>query len=539
MKEFRVQGPPGTGKTHYIKAQVKHAAESYGANKVVVCSLTRSAASHIAGVGVEIPRENIGTIHAMAYRALPGVQIAETKKAEFNDFCREAKQPTMMVSANGKKEDVDNEDVVEVPSFGETAGDKLQSDMNRFRARMMPRPAWPDSVRAFANLWERWKTAAGVVDFTDLLEIALRDVAECPGKPGALFGDESQDCSRLAFSLLRKWGEKCLRFIHVGDPDQILYDWAGVDIGAFYESKLPHEQTRLLHKSYRVPRAVHALSVKWINETPNRQPIVYEPRDFEGTIRRLSATTAVPNFAIEDAKRKIGEGKSCLFLVSCSYMLGKIITALRENGIPFHNPYRVTRGDWNPLRTTAKGAGPAGRLAAFLKPQNGGAWSYQELRLWSEWLPARDYLHHGARTAIDDAAKDHPDEIPDITTVVMNWFLPGHWENILDGNADWWMNAIDAKQRAKLEYPAKVLAKNGYDALRRSPQCIVSTIHAAKGGESDVVYVFPDLSPQAFQAWLGRGEGKEGVRRAYYVALTRAREEVVLCAPSSNMALRL
>jgi hypothetical protein len=545
MREFRVQGPPGCGKTTYLKTQVENAAGSYGANRVVVCSLTRSAASHVAAKVDGVPRENIGTVHAMAYRALPGVKIAEVEGEKFNEWCGEQKQPTMKIGmlAGKKSADVDGEDLVDVPLPGETTGDRLKSEMGKFRARMIRRDVWPESVRAFATLWERWKKEAGYLDFTDLLEIALRDVAECPQKPAALFGDESQDCSRLAFSLLRKWGERCLRFVHVGDTDQLLYHWAGVDIAAFFEGNLPDEQTRLLHKSYRVPRAVHAAAVRWIDATPGRKPVHYLPRDSDGAIRRLAATTDAPRLAIEDAKRKIGEGKTVLFLVSCSYMLTRIIGELRDAGIPYHNPYRIKRGDWNPLRIGA--ASPASRLASFLKvnadavaPAAPSHWTNEDVRRWAEWLPTKDILMHGARSAIAAAAKERPSEAVEFLTL-LNYFEPAVLDDLIDGNLDWWSRNVAAKHREQLAYPFRVYRTNGYAALTTPPAVIVSNIHAAKGGESDIVYLFPDLSPQAYTDWMAAGEGREGIRRAFYVGMTRAREELVLCASATNMAVRI
>lgn len=550
MKEFRVQGPPGCGKTTYIKTQTAHAAASYGANRVAVCSFSRAAASHIAGK-VEIPRDNIGTLHGFAYRALPGVEIAEVKAAEFNDWCATERLPTMKLSASTRKVDLDNDDLVDVPTPGETAGDRLQGDMNRFRARMIPRAAWPESVRAFATVWERWKKEAGYLDFTDLLEIALRDVVECPTKPAALFCDESQDFSRLAFSLARKWGERCLRFIHVGDPDQVLYDWAGVDIRAFYEGDLPELQTRLLHQSYRVPGAVHSAAVKWINETPGRKPIVYDPRRVdpkdnnsavvEGKVSRCAATTYSPRLAIEDAKRRIGDGKTCLFLVSCSFMLTRIIAELRNCGIPFHNPYRVTRGDWNPLRIG--GSSPASRLAAFAKigqtpAAGGGMWTNKDVGQWSAALSAKEYMVHGARTYIEECAKERPTDIVDLSAT-LNLFKQGFWEYLVDGDLDWYAGAVEKKHKEKIEYPLSIYKGRGFAALAEAPPVIVSTIHAAKGGEADICYLFPDLSPQGYSAWMGRGDGKEGVRRGIYVALTRTREELVLCGAASNSAIRI
>src|SRR5688572_30492161 len=99
MKEYRVIGPPGTGKTSWLTTQVAHAAEKYGANKIIVCSLTRAAAAVVAGRNETIPPDNIGTLHSMAYRAVGAADIAETKSDGFNEYCTLQRQPMMKLSS--------------------------------------------------------------------------------------------------------------------------------------------------------------------------------------------------------------------------------------------------------------------------------------------------------------------------------------------------------------------------------------------------------------------------------------------------------
>lgn len=71
------------------------------------------------------------------------------------------------------------------------------------------------------------------------------------------------------------------------------------------------------------------------------------------------------------------------------------------------------------------------------------------------------------------------------------------------------------------------------------PRVIVGTIHSVKGGEADVVYVFPDLSAQGMRAWLsGDPAHHDSVIRQFYVAFTRARETLVLCGQASPKAVR-
>jgi hypothetical protein len=64
-------------------------------------------------------------------------------------------------------------------------------------------------------------------------------------------------------------------------------------------------------------------------------------------------------------------------------------------------------------------------------------------------------------------------------------------------------------------------------------------IDQAKGGEADVVFLFPDLSPQGQTAYRRYGPPRDAVIRTMYVGMTRARETLYLCAPASSMAAAL
>ena len=84
-----------------------------------------------------------------------------------------------------------------------------------------------------------------------------------------------------------------------------------------------------------------------------------------------------------------------------------------------------------------------------------------------------------------------------------------------------------------MAYPIRVYKAGGRQAVVQSPQITVGTIHSVKGGEADVVYLFPDLSIAGGREWGSRGRGRESVRRLYYVGATRAKETLILCGASS------
>jgi hypothetical protein len=541
VREFRVVGPPGCGKTEYLTRQCRHAAERFGAGKVVVCSLTRAAAAEVAARAEGIPRENIGTLHALALRSMGGgFRVAESQTTAWNEHCREHGRPWYQLSVDAPP---DADDVVD-PQLEQTEGDTLLGEMGRLRSRLTPRAAWPAPLLPFAECWDAWKRDAGVIDFTDMLEAALRDAETAPGDPAAVLVDEAQDLSRLSWALARKWGERALTFVTVGDPDQCLYSWAGVDVEAFSAVPLPPEQQRTLKQSYRVPAAVHALATRWIGDTPRRLPVEYFPRDCAGAVRQIEATVAQPEPAIEDALVQLERGRTVLFATSCGYQLGRIIAELRQAGIPFHNPYRVKRGDWNPLRR-CRGTSAADRIVAFARPSMVTPdgyhpwWTVRDLHAWVEWLETAKALTKGAKAKVDRWYDADPDRLVDVQECLSLIPPQFHDRTVVEQDLDWLVEHTLPRHRRQLFYPLRVARRFGVLELTRPPRVVVSTIHGCKGGQADVVYLFPDLSPRAAEEWdePDGGEGKEGIRRAFYVGFTRAREELVLCEAASPLAV--
>ena len=49
-----------------------------------------------------------------------------------------------------------------------------------------------------------------------------------------------------------------------------------------------------------------------------------------------------------------------------------------------------------------------------------------------------------------------------------------------------------------------------------------------KGGEADVVYLFPDISPQSYEGIQRGTEGRDAVIRQFYVGMTRAKDKLYL-----------
>lgn len=492
-----------------------------------------------------IPRHSIGTLHAHCYRALGGPDIAELHIDDWNKT-----HPELALSAavnrNALEEGAVDQTRGRVEQTRGRSGDEAFLLMEKMRARMTPLESWRQSALDFRHLWNEWKAANGLMDFTNLLETALRDIHIAPGDPSVLIADEAQDFSKLQLTLIRQWGRHAEYMLVAGDEDQLIYGWCGCTVDAFLQPPVPAERKRVLQQSFRVPRAVHAHATKWVEQLTVREPKEYLPRDADGEVRACTEgdwKNPVP--ILVDAEQYLADGKTVMFLATCAYMLDPLKKELRAAGIPFHNPYRRSRGDWNPLRRVRDPGSTAARILAFLRPRpdvwgdDAGEWKGEELRRWVELVASDGLLVRGARSAIASLAPDTPVDIETIASI----FEPDAAEEMIKvlvegkiGDCIEWLQAhMRAAKSTSAEYPAAVLLKHGTRALLERPRVILGTIHSVKGGQADVVYLFPDLSPSGATEWTARGERQDGIIRQIYVGMTRARESLIICRSKSHL----
>lgn len=540
-----VVGPPGCGKTHYLAKKVSEAIQTRDPRRILVVSLTKTAAKEAAG-RVPLPEDRVGTLHSHAYRALGRPTLAESKTQAWNKA-----HPEFLLKKSSVDVEEGREDQYPAATrrmewaLGQT-GDRCYAEYALARARMQPRSSLRGRVPLFAEKWEAWKEENGYLDFQDLIDHARVETSAPPGGADLIYCDEAQDFSAAEFALLLHWGATAEGVIFCGDWDQALYTWRGADPNTLRTLQVPPERRRVLEQSYRVPRAVHARALRWIERVRNREKVTYLPRDTDGSFRRSGATVGYPEPLVWEAERLVEAGRSVMILAACGYQLDPTIAVLKKRGTPFSNLWRPKNGRWNPLRG-------AGRVLDFLRPDEGtwgehaGLWTWEELWSWLELLGTeRAGLTRGLKAfaSASARAKDSAELRLDPSAVSDLFERPDQHEDLFravglrggdtDGPAAvaWLRQNVLPSKAALIEYPFRVVQALGGSALRAEPRLTVGTIHSVKGGEADVVFLFPDLSQAGAEAWLGGGEGQDAIHRQFYVGLTRAREEVVLCTPS-------
>jgi len=540
--EYRIFGPPGTGKTTNLTRQIRRAIERFGPDSVLVTSFSRAAAAELAGRDLPIDPDRLGTLHSHCYHALGAPQIAEANVTDWNKD-----NPNLHITPVRKHGRLEGDDAAE--DDGETwkDGDKWLEELNRKRGQMLPPDAWPSALREFAARWQAYKDANGLLDFCDLIDRCLLDVRVAPKRPSVIFADEAQDLNCMQLTLIRRWGQHTDYFIVAGDDDQTIYSFTGASPDAILGPEIPEDHKIILKQSYRVPRAVHTAANRLIHQVTRRQEKEYLPREADGACSEASGTWKTPEYGVlRTAIEHLERGRSVMFLAACSYMLCPVIQVLRKNAIPFHNPYRRSNGFWNPLRINRRGSS-VNRVLALLvaHPAFGEGhreWTASEFALWTEWLTSKGILKHGAKTKIRSKDASQPITISDLDAI----FEPGALESLLacfdsDHRAllTWWRNRVNGAMQNRIQFPIDIAAARGPQALLEMPQVTVGTIHSVKGGEADVVILFPDLSQAGDAAYQRYGVSRDAVIRMFYVGMTRAREALYLADRASSMAAHL
>jgi DNA helicase-2/ATP-dependent DNA helicase PcrA len=334
--------------------------------------------------------------------------------------------------------------------------------------------------------YRHYKAARNLMDFTDLLELACNDTNRLP-RLEVLIIDEAQDLSRLQWQLVYSLVSKANRVFIAGDDDQAVFTWAGADVDAF----LNFEGTvTVLQQSWRVPAKVHAIAEEIVHRIKHRQPKEWKPRNFEGAVQTYQR--------FEDVDMTDGEW---LVLAPTNYLLNEVHAHLRSQGIIYerHGQRSIPEGIldaviyWETLRR--------GLLVDAGHIQN-------------------IYKYLGA-----DAVRRGFRKLPGID--------PQAEYNIHDLKAKFglqsssiWHEALTKIAEDKRDYIIAALRRG--KKLRGAVPIKLSTIHGAKGGESDHVMLLTDLSPKFAKEY---SVNSDAVHRLFYVGVTRAKKSLHIIMP--------
>ena len=335
-----------------------------------------------------------------------------------------------------------------------------------------------------------YKNNMGLYDFTDMLEVFIRESSECCPRFKLTFLDEAQDLSPLQWDIAHILDKNSERMYCAGDDDQCIFRWAGADVDQFINLDGGSET---LEQSYRIPSSVHILAENVAKRIHRRFPKTYLPREEKGSVERINTLDAL-DFSHGD----------WLILSQAGYPLQAVASDLKSHGYLFNYKGHRSIGEklsnavngWEQLR---KGKEVSGGVARKIYSYMSAG---KQIRRGFKKLPT-----------LDDA------EFVDLNSLIKNHGLLATSEMI-------WSQAMDKIPETDRAYVTALLRRG--EKFNASPRITVSTIHGSKGGEADNVVLLTDLSPAAENEMH---INPDDMHRVFYVGVTRARQNLYIVDP--------
>ena len=493
----KITGPPGTGKTTYLLKQILRACDRYFADKIGVVSFTNAAVDNIRKEIARVNANNEGDVarnvrtnhsHCFGLLGLSGDEIAETHIKEFNDA-----HPEYQINLGR----MSNQDENECSFESSRQNDKLFSEMNILRNRLVPVEQWMPDVKAMWESWSDWMKEAGYVDFTGMIEKAVDD--ELMPDIDVLFVDECQDLTALQYKLMWQWSHKTDYTVFSGDSDQTIFRFSGAAPEAFIN--LEHSHRVHLDQSYRVPPAVHSYAEKIILLAKNRENLSYKPdrRFCEGKVLKCFE----PDLSLPGTH---------MILTRCQYQLRAWMNYLMRFGVPWSNQWRKEDLGWNPMLTKSwTAARTYHELAA------GKTVTAKALKIMAERVIAKGNLVRGAKKKIASLPNREALDIRALRelgfTDEFAWFERPYMEVL--------------KLTERVDTIIKEMLRGAVDPLKQltdESRCTIGTIHSVKGAEADHVWLDAGLSPLIFREMSEHSSSYYDEARVAYVAATRAKQ---------------
>ncbi len=345
-----IRAGAGTGKTRVLTRRIAHQADIGAINprRTLALTFTRKAADELrgrlAGLGL---RDSVsaGTFHSAAFAQLRtrwaerGVRPPEILKNKRGLVARVANQAGLRLAKAEMQDAVTEIEWAKARRITPDQYGELATSLSR----------WPalDPV-VIVDLYQRYeseKAKRRVVDFDDLLILALRDLTDDPVYAEArrwsyqhVFVDEFQDVNRLQFDLLRTWLGDRNDLCAVGDPNQAIYSWNGADpnyIERFADWFAGAEVLNLLDNYRSTPQILAAGRA-----VLPRGAAMLVSHNLDGP--RPSVSTHADDFdeaatiarALRDAKGPETAWSSMAVLARTNAQTVKLATALDKSGIP-------------------------------------------------------------------------------------------------------------------------------------------------------------------------------------------------------------
>lgn len=494
-----VLGPPGTGKTWTLMEEVELELTRTDPDKIGYYTFTRRGATEAqdrARAKFGLSRRDLPhfrTLHSEAMKTLSlssGQVMEGARMEEFADWIGEK------ITGRFSME--------EGLSQGYERGDRMlfMDGLARVRNVTLRQQYEEDNdgiewavVERFSRGLAEFKKARSLVDYTDMLQLFVRDGSAPP--LDVVFVDEAQDLSAIQWLMVHILCRMARRAVVGGDDDQAIYKWAGADVEHLLGLS---GDARVLGQSYRVPQMVQRLARGIIGKVRSRRPKEWKAREAEGAVRWASGLEEID-----------WSGPSVLFLARNQYLLYPAMKELRSAGVLFEYHGRPS------VKQTFLDA-----IVTWERLRGGQPQDHADVR--------KMYAHLELNRGVARGHKTLPRLGGDGTVSFAE--LKEH-HGLLAHNVIWHdaLTGIPAEERAYM-----VRCRRRGERFSVPPRVRIGTIHESKGSEKDHVILATDMAPRTYAEMHADPDSEA---RVFYVGATRAKETLTVLAPRSTRSYQL
>jgi superfamily I DNA/RNA helicase len=358
--------------------------------------------------------------------------------------------------------------------------------------------------RSFVERLERFKRVENLLDFTGMLELVL-ELGRRPDVDVALI-DEAQDLAPLQAAVCEMWFESCERSYVAGDEDQAVYGFQGAD-PSWLLQLAERGEPEILRKSHRVPIVVHALASQVIRQNKTRLEKDYLPVARAGRVEHADR---------RDLARYLHADVETFVLARNRIYLRPIAHQLLDLGYPY-----IVEGDGGPSPLSNERLLRAISVAKLLVAPDAQLFFAKDIKILLDHVPAGSGLTSWeTKSRIRELAKEG-------AKIVLSELVELGMKPLLDNlEQQGPLSILTTRWRRYFE-----LLFERYGCVPQ-PKIVLTTMHGAKAREADRVILIPDMSRATWNDYQRGGHaGFESENRILYVALTRAKETLVLVSP--------
>tara|TARA_Y100001937_G_scaffold2501_1_gene3157 strand:- start:199 stop:1869 length:1671 start_codon:yes stop_codon:yes gene_type:complete len=535
-----VIGPPGTGKTTFLKNKVKEFLDlGTPPTEIAYLSFTVKAAEEIRDriMGIDTSSgEKVGdnvkkmfpffcTLHSLCYKQLRLRSDDIMDEDDYESLSNTTKRTYVNKMKKGNGLDIamptpksEYQDIINLAYAKYPDNEDKITEILKYRK--VNDEGARDIIRQMHEDLTEYKKENRKLEYHDYFINFLKE--EKVPKLKYLLIDEAQDLSAHQWQVVDKIQREsgAIETYVAGDDDQAIFRWAGADIENFIDmaNQTSGNEIIQLQQSYRIPLSVHSLATKLAHNISRRVQKEYLPRQDAGAVKVLN---------IRPLGKYLQDG-DWLILCRTHAVVQEVVKSLVANGCFFKlygknfikYEYIKAIKCWTQL---CRGEKVIGADVVVL---------YQHMDSTRINRPHGNFKgepsdmfnmeilcqHFGLKRFIEFKTQDDSGD----KVVIQKDVSEVMWYDMLNGKAI-------RKQEAYL----RNILESGFK-LDQDPKIEVSTMHASKGGERQKVMLISDLSYGPYNASVQSQEGRDDEARVFYVAATRAKEELHLIRQTSG-----